>query len=236
MSEARVFADFHIHTRFSPDSRLSEDELIRRALSRGLTDIAVTDHNTVAGSQAVRALVSELGLADRLRVIGGEEVSSADGEIVGIFIGETVPRGLSAEDTADAIHAQGGLVSVPHPYDPFRKSHIRSDALQRLADTGRIDMIEIFNSRVTFGRHNQAAADFAALHEIPGIACSDSHTALEVAMSSNSLPPFRTAAELKAVLGANVWQGSRTTKFVHLATRWAVLSNRLSRRPGTTDQ
>ena len=236
MSETRVFADFHIHTRFSPDSRLGEDELIRRALSRGLTDIAVTDHNTIAGSQAVRARVSELGLADRLRVIGGEEVSSADGEIVGIFISETVPRGLSAEDTADAIHAQGGLVSVPHPYDPFRKSHIRAEALQRLADTGRIDMIEIFNSRVTFGRHNQAAADFATLHRIPGIACSDSHTALEVAMSSNSLPPFRTAAELKAVLGANLWQGSRTTKFVHLATRWAVLSKRLARRPETTDQ
>lgn len=236
MSDGRVYADFHIHTRFSPDSRLGEDELIRRAISRGLTDIAVTDHNTVAGSQAVAARVAELGLTDQLRVLGGEEVSSADGEIVGIFISETVPRGLSAEDTADAIHAQGGLVSVPHPYDPFRGSHIRPEALQRLADSGRIDMIEIFNSRVTFGRHNQAAAEFAALHRIPGVACSDSHTAHEVAMSSNALLPFRTAAELKAVLGDNVWQGSRTTKFIHLATRWAVLSKAVQRRLGTTDR
>jgi predicted metal-dependent phosphoesterase TrpH len=227
-----AFADFHIHTRFSPDSRLSEDRLITLAVERGLTHVAVTDHNTIEGSVAVRARAAELGMADRLTVILGEEVSSADGEIVAVFIQETIPRDMTAEATADAIREQGGLVSVPHPYDPFRKSHIRAEPLERLAATGRIDMIEVFNSRVTFGRHNDEAAEFAARHGLPGIACSDSHTAMEVAMSFNALPSFTTAEELKAVLPANEWHGSRTTKLVHLGTRWAVASKWIGRQTG----
>jgi predicted metal-dependent phosphoesterase TrpH len=232
LDQPPVFADFHCHTRFSRDSRLGEDDLIRLAIARGLTHVAVTDHNTVDGSLAVRARVTELGLGDQLHVIPGEEVSSADGEIVALFITETVPRGLSAEETADAIHAQGGLVSVPHPFDPFRRSHIRADALERLAGSGRIDMIEVFNSRVTLGRHNEAAAEVAARHGIPGIAASDSHTGMEVAMSSNALAPFATASELRAALPTNQWTGSRTTKLVHLGTRWAVVSKWLGARLG----
>ena len=166
-SRALAFADFHCHTRFSPDSRLGEDRFIALAIERGLTHVAVTDHNTIDGSIAVRDRAGELGMSDRLNVVLAEEVTSADGEIVALFIESTIPRDLSAEDTADAIREQGGLVSVPHPYDPFRRSHIRPEALERLASTDRIDLIEVFNSRVTLGRHNQAAAEFAAEHGSP---------------------------------------------------------------------
>lgn len=227
-----AFADFHCHTRHSRDSRLDEDRFITLAIDRGLTHVAVTDHNTIDGSVAVRALAAEKGVDDRLTVILGEEVSSADGEIVGLFISETIPRGLSAEATADAIREQGGLVSVPHPYDPFRRSHITPYALERLAETRRIDLIEVFNSRVTLGRHNQEAAEFAARYRIPGVACSDSHTALEVAMSFNALPAFASAEELAAVLPDNEWHGSRTTKLVHLGTRFAVASKWVERQTG----
>ena len=227
---ALAFADFHCHTRHSRDSRLSEQRFVELALERGLTHVAVTDHNTIEGSVAVRRRAEELGVADQLTVILGEEVSSADGEIVGLFIDATVPPGLSAEDTADAIRAQGGLVSVPHPFDPFRRSHIHEDALERMAASGRIDAVEVFNSRVTLSRHNQQAADFAARHRIPGVACSDSHTALEVAMSFNALPAFTTAEELREALPRNEWHGSRTTKLVHLGTRWAVASKWVGRR------
>ena len=175
---ATAFADFHIHTRFSRDSILSEDKFIRLALERGLTHVAVTNHNNVEGAIAVRDRVAELGLDEQLHVILGEEVSTADGEMVGVFLQRTIPRGLSADETADAIHEQGGLVSIPHPFDPFRASHIRREPLERLAEAGKIDMVEIFNSRVTFQRHNQEAAEFAARHHLPGIACSDSHSEL----------------------------------------------------------
>jgi hypothetical protein len=222
---ATAFADFHVHTRFSRDSILSEDKFIRVALERGLTHVAVTNHNNVEGAMAVRDRVADLGLDDRLTVILGEEVSTADGEVVGVFLERTIPRGLSADETADAIHEQGGLVSIPHAFDPFRGSHIRRQPLERLAEAGKIDMLEIFNSRVTFQRHNQEAAEFAARYGIPGIACSDSHSSFEVAMSFNALPAFDTAEELRAGLPENEWHGSRSTVLIHLTTRWAVWSN-----------
>jgi predicted metal-dependent phosphoesterase TrpH len=224
-SGAVAFADFHIHTRFSRDSILAEEKFIRIALERGLTHVAVTNHNNVEGAVSVRDKVAELGLADRLTVILGEEVSTADGEVVGLFLERTIPRGLSANETADAIHQQGGLVSIPHPYDPFRQSHIREAPLIALLDAGKVDMIEIFNSRVTLHRHNLRAAELAARYQVPGIACSDSHSSFEIAMSFNALPAFASAQELRAALPENEWHGSRSTVLIHLTTRWAVWSN-----------
>ena len=222
---ALAFADFHAHTRFSRDSILSEDKLIRLAIERGLTHVAVTNHNNVEGAIAVRERAVALGVEEKLTVILGEEVSTSDGEVVGLFLERTIPRGLTADQTADEIHAQGGLVSVPHPFDPFRPSHIRPLPLEMLAAAGKIDMIEVFNSRVTFSRHNQQAAEFAARHRIQGIACSDSHSGFEVAMSFNALPAFSTATELQEGLADNEWHGSRSTVLIHLTTRWAVWSN-----------
>jgi hypothetical protein len=222
---ALAFADFHIHNRFSRDSILSEDKFIRVAMERGLTHVAVTNHNNVEGAIAVRDRAAALGVEEQLTVILGEEISTSDGEVVGLFLERTIPRGLTAEQTADEIHAQGGLVSIPHPFDPFRASHIRRAPLEALAAAGKIDMIEVFNSRVTFARHNQEAAEFAARHAIPGIACSDSHSAFEVAMSFNALPAFTTAEELREGLAENEWHGSRSTVLIHLTTRWAVWSN-----------
>jgi predicted metal-dependent phosphoesterase TrpH len=227
---ALAFADFHTHTRASRDSLLSEERFVRLAVERGLTHVAVTNHNNVEGAMAVRETAVELGLDDRLHVILGEEVSSADGEIVGLFLERTIPRGLSADETADAIHEQGGLVSIPHPFDPFRRSHIREEPLIGLLEAGKVDAIEIFNSRVTFYRHNQEAADLAALYRVPGIAASDSHSGIEVAMSFNVLPAFRSAAELKTALPSVEWHGSRSTKLIHLTTRYAVWSKAVRRR------
>lgn len=227
-----AFADFHIHTRFSRDSILSEAKFIRVAIERGLTHVAITNHNNVEGAYAVRDRVQELGLEDQLTVILGEEVSTADGEVVGLYLERTIPRGLSADETADEIHRQGGLVSIPHPFDPFRGSHIREVPLTRLAEAGKIDVVEIFNSRVTLQRHNLRAAEFAANYGLPGIACSDSHASYEIAMSTNVMPLFRSAAELRAVLPENQWHASRSTILVHLTTRYAVWSNVLRRWMG----
>ncbi|HEY8171335.1 MAG TPA: PHP domain-containing protein [Candidatus Limnocylindria bacterium] len=228
----RAFADFHIHTRFSRDSRLGEVDFIARAIERGLTHVAITNHNNVEGAIAVRDKVDEMGLSDRLTVILGEEVSTADGEVVGLFLGQTIPRGLSADETADEIHRQGGLVSVPHPFDPFRKSHIREAPLRALAEAGKVDMVEVFNSRVTLQRHNTTAAELAAEYGIPGIAASDTHSGIEVAMAFNAMPAFESADELRASLAENEWHASRSTVLIHLTTRWAVWMNMLDARRG----
>ncbi len=221
----RVFADFHIHTRFSRDSILTEEKFIKTAIDRGLTHVAITNHNNVEGAIAVRDKVAELGLTDKLTVILGEEVSTDDGEVVGVFLEKTIPRGLSAKETADEIHRQGGLVSIPHPFDPFRGSHIKEGPLRNLADLGKIDMIEVFNCRVTFQRHNQEAAEFAQRFDIPGIAASDSHSSFEVAMAFNAMPAFDSADELRASLAQNEWHASRSSVFIHATTRWAVWKN-----------
>src|SRR5918992_2870754 len=224
-STQRVFADFHIHTRFSRDSILTEEKFIEKAVERGLTHVAVTNHNNVEGAIAVRDKVADMGLTDRLTVILGEEVSTADGEVVGVYLSKTIPRGLSANETADEIHRQGGLVSIPHPFDPFRGAHIREGPLRNLAEIGKIDMVEVFNCRVTFPRHNDEAAEFAKRFGIPGIAASDTHSSFEVAMAFNALPPFATAEELKAGLPENEWHASRSSVFIHATTRWAVWRN-----------
>jgi len=221
----KAFVDFHIHTRFSRDSILTEEKFITKAVERGLTHVVVTNHNNVEGAIAVRDKVADMGLSHRLTVILGEEVSTRDGEVVGVFLTKTIPRGLSANETADEIHRQGGLVSIPHPFDPFRGSHIKEGPLRNLADVGKIDMVEVFNCRVTLPRHNQEAADFAARFGIPGIAASDSHSSFEVAMACNVMPTFESAEELKAVLLQNEWHASRSTVFIHATTRWAVWKN-----------
>jgi len=221
----KAFADFHIHTRFSRDSLLSEARFIEKAIERGLTHVAITNHNNVEGAIAVRDKVAELGLADKLTVILGEEVSTADGEVVGLFLTKTIPRGLSANETADEIHRQGGLVSIPHPFDPFRASHIKEGPLRNLAEASKIDMVEVFNCRVTLQRHNLEAAEFATQYGIPGIAASDSHSSFEVAMAFNAMPQFETADELRTLLPDIDWHASRSTVLIHLTTRWAVWKN-----------
>jgi predicted metal-dependent phosphoesterase TrpH len=221
----RAFADFHIHTRFSRDSILTEERFLRIAMERGLTHVCITNHNNVEGAVVMRDKARELGLDDQITVILGEEVSTTDGEVVGIFLTKTIPKGLSANETADEIHRQGGLVSIPHPFDPFRGSHIREGPLRNLAETGKIDAIEVFNCRVTLQRHNLEAAEFARRYGIPGIAASDSHSSFEIAMAFNALPAFETAAELKAGLPDNEWHASRSSVFIHATTRWAVWRN-----------
>ncbi len=220
-----AFADFHIHTRFSRDSILTEERFIEKAVERGLTHVAITNHNNVEGAIAVRDKVADLGMTDRLTVILGEEISTADGEVVGLFLTRTIPRGLSANETADEIHRQGGLVSIPHPFDPFRGSHIKEGPLRNLAEVGKIDCLEVFNCRITLQRHNLEAAEFAKRYEIPGIAASDSHSSFEVAMAFNAMPEFDTADELKASLLKNEWHASRSSVFIHATTRWAVWKN-----------
>ena len=222
---ASAFADFHIHTRFSRDSILTEEKFIAKAIERGLTHVAVTNHNNVEGAIAVRDKVAELGLIDQLTVILGEEVSTADGEVVGIFLTKTIPRGLCANETADEIHRQGGLVSIPHPFDPFRASHIKEGPLRNLAEVGKIDMVEVFNCRVTFQRHNQEAAEFA---QHTGSRGSPRPTATRASRSrwpSTRCRQFETADELQRPPPENDWHASRSTVFIHLTTRWAVWKN-----------
>ena len=166
-----IDVDLHMHTDHSNDCVTPVDVLLATARERGLGAIAVTDHNEISGAHEAREKAAEYGV----KVIVGEEVKTADqGEVIGLFIDEKIPRGMSLEETIAEIRRQGGLVYVPHPFD---RLHSVPDYEHLLAVVGDVDAIEIFNPRIAIPAWNEEAVRFAAKYRIPGGAGSDAHVA-----------------------------------------------------------
>lgn len=220
-------ADLHNHTHFSPDSILEPGELVRRCVRRGITCVAVTDHNTVRGGLEVRRIVEERGV-EGLRVIVGEEVRSAEGEILGLFLSEDVPKGLTAEETIDRIRSQAGIVGVPHPFDTLR-SALDQDRLKALV--GRIDFIESYNARIVFPHHNKQAGLFASEHNLPVSAASDAHSPWEVGRAYIDIPDFDGAKGFVKALDRGMIGGRISSPLVHMISRYATLRRALGWRP-----
>src|SRR4051794_31048129 len=162
-----IDVDLHMHTDHSPDCATPVDVLLDTAKARGLGAIAVTDHNVISGAHEAR------DRADGIKVIVAEEVKTADqGEVIGLFIDEHIPRGMTLEETIAEIHRQGGLVYVPHPFD---RMHAVPDYEHLLNVVEDVDAIEVFNARVAVKSFNEEAVKFARKYRIPGGAGSDSH-------------------------------------------------------------
>src|SRR5690242_16656019 len=165
-----VHVDLHMHTDRSPDCATPVDVLIWSAERAGLGAIAVTDHNEISGALEARDRAD-----GRVKINDGEEVKTADqGEVIGLFIEEKIPRGMTLEETIGEIRRQGGLVYVPHPFD---RMHSVPDYEHLLRVLENIDAIEVFNPRVAFSSFNEEAARFAAKYRIVAGAGSDSHVA-----------------------------------------------------------
>jgi hypothetical protein len=166
-----IDVDVHMHTDHSGDCATPVEVLLATAREQGLGAIAVTDHNEISGALEARAQAAEAGV----KVIVGEEVKTAEqGEVIGLFIEQKIPRGLSLRETVAEIHRQGGLVYVPHPFD---RMHSVPDYEHLLTIIDEVDAIEVFNPRVAIGAFNDEAARFAAKYRIPAGAGSDSHVA-----------------------------------------------------------
>ena len=164
-----VHVDLHMHTDHSPDCATPVDTLLDTAKRVGLDAIAITDHNEISGAHEARER------ADGIKVIVAEEVKTADqGEVIGLFIEEKIPRGMTLQETIAEIRRQGGLVYVPHPFD---RMHAVPDYEHLLDVVEDIDAIEVFNPRVAFSAFNEEAARFAAKYRIVAGAGSDSHVA-----------------------------------------------------------
>jgi glycosyltransferase involved in cell wall biosynthesis len=164
-----IHVDLHMHTDHSPDCATPVDTLLDTAKRVGLGAIAITDHNEISGALEARER------ADGIKVIVAEEVKTADqGEVIGLFIEEKIPRGMTLQETIAEIRRQGGLVYVPHPFD---RMHAVPDYEHLLDVVTDIDAIEVFNPRVAFSAFNEEAARFAAKYRIVAGAGSDSHVA-----------------------------------------------------------
>jgi predicted metal-dependent phosphoesterase TrpH len=164
--------DLHMHTDHSPDCATPVRVLLETARDRGLGAIAITDHNEVSGALEARRIAAEMG---DIQVIVAEEVKTAEqGEVIGLFLEEKIPRGMTMAETIAAIREQGGLVYVPHPFDRF---HSVPDYEHLLDIVEEIDILEVFNPRVALTSFNEEAERFARKYRIVPGAGSDSHVA-----------------------------------------------------------
>ena len=209
----RAFADFHIHTRFSRDSILSEEKFIEKAIERGLTHVCVTNHNNVEGAVAVRDKVAELGLTDKLTVILGEEVSTADGEVVGVFLDEDDPPRPQRQRDGRRDPPAGRAGEHPAPVRP----------VPRLAHQGGAAAQPRRDRQDRHGRGLQLPGDAPAPQpggrRVRGPIRHPGHRRLRLPLRasrsrwpSTRCPPFETAEELKALLPENEWHASRSTR------------------------
>jgi glycosyltransferase involved in cell wall biosynthesis len=170
-SRARIDVDLHMHTDHSHDCATPVEVLLATAREQGLGAIAVTDHNVISGAYEAREKAAEFGV----KIIVAEEVKTASqGEVIGLFIEEKIPRGMSLAETVAEIKRQGGLVYVPHPFD---RMHAVPDYEHLLTIIEEIDAIEVYNPRVAIGSFNEEAQRFAAKYRILAGAGSDSHVA-----------------------------------------------------------
>ena len=166
-----IDVDLHMHTDHSHDCATPVEVLMATAREKGLGAIAVTEHNEISGAEAAAALSDEYGV----KVILAEEVKTASqGEVIGLFIKEKIPRGMTLAETVAEIKRQGGLVYVPHPFD---RMHAVPDYEHLLDIIEDVDAIEVFNPRVAFSAFNDEAVRFAAKYRIPAGAGSDAHVA-----------------------------------------------------------
>ena len=210
----RLRADLHCHTHHSPDSRSRPEDLIRACASRGVTCLAITDHDEIAGALELADLVARTRAP--LRVIIGEEVKTTRGEIIGYFLRERVPPRLTPAETVARIRAQGGLVAVPHPFDRLRGSRLDRAALDEILP--EIDVLEVWNARIHLPADVRAAADFATKASLASSAGSDSHVAWEIGGAGVELADFDGPAEFLASLRQGTLFGRSVTPLVHVAS------------------
>lgn len=205
-----IEVDLHMHTDHSPDCATPVEVLLETARDRGLGAIAITDHNEISGALEARRIAAETG---DLKVIVAEEVMTAEqGEVIGLFLEERIPRGMTMAETIAAIREQGGLVYVPHPFDRF---HSVPDYEHLLEIVEEIDILEVFNPRVALTAFNEEAERFARKYRIVPGAGSDSHVAQGLGSVRVRIHDFDGPAEfLEAMRDADIVRKHKNLVYV----------------------
>ncbi|HLB44049.1 MAG TPA: PHP domain-containing protein [Candidatus Limnocylindrales bacterium] len=217
-------ADLHCHTSASFDSLSRPAAVMRAATERGLTHLAITDHDRIDIALAARDAAPH-GLA----VIVGQEVRTSAGDLIALFIERPIPPGLTPSEAAARVRDQGGAVGLAHPFDRFRAGAGRrgwEDELERLIPL--LDYVETWNARLMLGDGNRRAAEFALANGLPGVAVSDAHTLMEVGVAYTIFAgPLGSAEELRAALAEARLVTAHGSRFVRLGMPLAKLVQRL---------
>jgi predicted metal-dependent phosphoesterase TrpH len=210
-------ADLHVHTQYSLDCNTPLEKIADRCIEKGIDCIAIADHGTAEGALRLKETAP-------LIVIVAEEILTPHGEIMGMFLKETIPSGLSVAETITRIKAQDGLVCIPHPFDILRKSALQSDIIEEIAD--QIDIIEVLNARAMLPQNAAKARAFARKHNIVPGAGSDAHTLREIGNAYVEMPEFNGRDDFLDALRQGKIRGHMTNPIIHFASVWTKLRKR----------
>ena len=188
-----VRVDLHSHTMWSGDSTTTPDEVEQAVTEAGLDVLCITDHNAIKGATELAGILP-------CRVIVGEELRTHAGEIIGLFLTERIPFGTAPTVAAQAIRAQGGVVYVPHPFDPMRRN-LAEPALVELAQAGLIDAVEVVNAKTSLRSLNERAAHFAHEYGLAAGGGSDAHVPLALGAAYVEMPDFDGPEDFLTKLG-----------------------------------
>lgn len=217
----RINVELHSHTLWSKDCLTAFDHILRLCDQRGIDRIAITDHNTADGAIALHKLAPE-------RIIVGEEIMTTKGELLGYFLQESIPPGLTPVETIRRLRDQGAAISVSHPFDRLRKgAWLEAELLQIIE---QVDAIEIFNARCMFPQDNTRAIAFAQQHHLLGTAGSDAHTGPEYGKAMTRLRPFTDAQDFVAALRDAEYIQRLSPLHVHLGSKAAKWAKKLGLR------
>ena len=226
-----IKADLHIHTCYSIDCLSTLEQIVKRCLELGINCIAVADHNTIAGALKLREIAP-------FKVIIAEEILTPVGEIMGLFLNEQIPRGLSPQETISRIRSQGGLVAIPHPFG--RSLSWKSNPLTSAEILSKVDIIETFNSRTPFSSDIARARKLAKEQRKAASAGSDAHTVGEIGRAYVEMPEFTGPDDFLNSLAQGKIFGQQSSYLAHFSSTWARIrkhvlgdsSQSLPRAPG----
>jgi predicted metal-dependent phosphoesterase TrpH len=216
--------ELHSHTLYSKDCLIKLEEVIRTCKERGIDRIAITDHNTAEGALALAKMAPDL-------IIPGEEIMTPQGEILAYFVRESIPAGLTPDETIRRLRDQGAVISVSHPYDRLRKGAWKEDDLLKIVD--KVDALEIFNSRCIYAEDNAKALAFAKAHNKPGTVGSDGHITYEYGHATLHMQPFEGPGDFFEALKTATPETRVSPAWVHLFSSYAKFLRKrgLSRMP-----
>ncbi|NJO83777.1 MAG: hypothetical protein HC828_13920, partial [Blastochloris sp.] len=218
--------ELHSHTVWSRDCVVQPERVMKLCEARHIDKIAITDHNTAEG-----ALRLHRDLPDR--VIVGEEIMTTKGELLGYFMQETIPAGLTPQETIRRLREQGAVISVSHPFDRLRKGAWHEADLREIVD--QVDAIEIFNARCLYPEDNRRALAFAQEHHLVGTAGSDAHCRIEYGRAYLRMPAFYDAQSFKDALHAADLVSRYSLAWVHINSKTAKWAKKLHLQPRLWD-
>jgi predicted metal-dependent phosphoesterase TrpH len=200
------------------DCQTPLDKIIKRCQKLNINCIAIADHGTAEGGLKMQKIAP-------FKVIVAEEILTTHGEIMGMFLKETIPSGITPHEAVKRIREQGALVNIPHPFETIRGSALKDAMIDEIA--ADIDLMEVLNSRSPFPANTDKSREFAKAHNIPGGAGSDAHTVFEIGNAYIEIPDFNTPPEfLKSVAAGKIF-GKRSGAFVHFFSGWARAKGKL---------